>query len=78
MKGEKIIKQNNYENAEKFTYSQFFKNLADICYELDIPTPVHLKTHIFNYAKFRTVRFLPRDFTEQPDFDKLILENISF
>ena len=38
MKGEKIIKQYNYENAEKFTYSHFFKYLADICYELDIPT----------------------------------------
>ena len=73
MKGEKIIKQYNYENAEKFTYSHFFTYL-----ELDIPTPVLLKTHIFNYAKFRTVRFLPRDFTEQPDFDKLILDNISF
>lgn len=78
MKGEKIIKQYNYVNTEKFAYSDFFKYLAEICYELDIPTPVLLKTHIFNYAKFRTVRFLPRDFTEQPEFDKLILDNISF
>jgi hypothetical protein len=78
MKGEKIIKQLNYEGKEKFTYSHFFSYLAEICYELDIPTPVLLKTHIFSYAKFRTVRFLPRDFTEQPEFDRLILDNISF
>ena len=40
------------------------------------PTPVLIKTHIFNYAKFNTVRFLPRDFAESVDFDKLVLDNI--
>ena len=72
----KITKQLTYERDEKFTYSQFFSYLADICEELDIATPVLLKTHIFNYAKFNTVRFIPRDFAESVDFDKLILENI--
>lgn len=76
IKGEKIIKQMTYESNEKFVYSQFFKYLADICEELDAATPVLLKTHIFNYAKFGTVRFLPRDFAEAVDFDKLVLENI--
>lgn len=75
--GEKIKKQLTYEREDKFTYSQFFNYLSDICEGLDIPTPILLKTHIFNYAKFRTVRFLPRDFAEPPDFDKLVLENIS-
>ncbi len=56
---------------------RIFGYLSDICEELDIPTPVMLKTHIFNYAKFRTVKFLPRDFTETPEFDKLVIENIS-
>lgn len=76
MKGEKIIKQLTYEREDKFTYSQFFVYLSDICEGLDIATPILLKTHIFNFAKFSTVRFLPRDFTETPDFDKLVLENI--
>lgn len=75
--GEKIVKQITYERDEKFVYSSFFCYLSDICEELDIPMPVMLKTHIFNYAKFRTVKFLPRDFTETPEFDKLIIENIS-
>lgn len=74
---EKIIKQITYERDEKFTYSDFWKYVSDICEELDISTPIVLKSHIFNYAKFRTVKFLPRDFTEKPDFDKLIIENIS-
>lgn len=73
---EKIVKQLTYESDDKFVYSQFFKYLSDICEELDVATPVLMKTHIFNYAKFNTVRFIPRDFAESVDFDKLILENI--
>lgn len=75
--GEKIVKQITYESMDRFTYSRFFEYLSDICGELDIPTPILLKTHIFNYAKFRTVRFLPRDFAETPEFDKLVLDNIT-
>ncbi len=75
--GEKITQQITYERDEKFVYSQFFSYLSDICEELDIPTPILLKTHIFGYAKFRTVRFTARDFAETPEFDKLVLENIT-
>lgn len=77
LKGEKIVKQITYERDEKFVYSSFFSYLSDICEELDISTPIMLKTHIFNYAKFRTVRFLPRDFAETPEFDKLVIENVT-
>lgn len=72
----KIVKQLTYEREDKFAYSRFFEYLADICEGLDIATPILLKAHIFNYAKFNTVRFLPRDFAETPEFDKLILENL--
>lgn len=75
--GEKIVKQITYQRDEKFTYSLFFNYLSDICEELDIATPILIKTHIFNYAKFGTVRFLPRDFAEHPEFDKLVIENIT-
>ncbi len=72
----KIEKQLTYERVDKFTYSQFFTYLADICEELDICTPVLLKTHIFNFAKFNTVRFIARDFAESIDFDKLVVDKI--
>ncbi len=73
----KIAKQFVYENdEEKLTYSHFFNYLADICRELDAPTPVLLKTHIFNFAKFNHVRFYPRDFVEGVDFDYLLLEHL--
>lgn len=75
--GEKIVKQLTYERDDKFSYSEFFNYLSDICESLDIATPILLKTHIFNYAKFRTVKFLPRDFADAPEFDKLVLDNIS-
>lgn len=77
IKGEKIINQVTYRRDDKFTYSDFWKYISDICEELDISTPIVLKTHIFSYAKFRTVKFLPRDFAETPDFDKLVIDNIT-
>ena len=72
----KTEKQIVYENEEKLTYSHFMDYLFYFCYELDVSTPVLLKTHIFNFAKFNHVRFLPRDFVESVDFDYLLLENI--
>ena len=71
-----IKQQMVYENAEKLTYSHFFDYLVEICQQLDIPTPVLTKTHIFNFAKFNHVKFLPRDFVETLDYDYLFLENI--
>ena len=72
----KIQKQFVYEKQARLTYSRFFDSLSDICHELDIPTPVLLKTHIFNFAKFNHVKFIPRDFVESLDYDQLFLENI--
>ena len=76
MKDDHIEKQTVYESTEKFTYSCFFRYLADICDALDVPTPVLLKAHIMNYAKFNHAVFRPRDFMESVDFDKLLLENL--
>lgn len=73
---EKIVKQTVYEGDE-FSYADFFTHLSAICDELDIPTPILLRAHIVNYAKFRHVVFRPRDFLDPPPFDKLVLENIS-
>lgn len=63
-------------NRTKNSIIRFLSYLMDICHEMDIPTPVLLKTHIFNFAKFNHVKFLPRDFVESVDFDCLLLENI--
>ena len=73
----KIIRQTVYQSDEKFTYTHFFNYLTDICEVLDMATPILLKTHIFNYAKFSTVTFIARDFAEPIDFDKFVLDNIT-
>lgn len=69
------MKQFVYEREGTTDYSIFFEYVRDICEALDIPTPVLIKTHLFNYAKYNTVRFTADDFVEKTDFDKLVLEN---
>ena len=74
--GGKIIKQCVYEKVESMDYSLFFDHVREICETLDIPTPVIVKTHLFNYAKYRCLKFKPDDFMESVSFDRLVLENI--
>ena len=73
----KIVKDFVYENQKNMVYSQFIDHLIDICYALDAPTPILIKQHIFSYAKYNVVKFLPSDFAETVDFDKMVLENIN-
>ena len=75
MKKSKIEKQFVFEKEGQIDYSEFFDYLREICENLDIPTPVLIKTHLFNYAKYNTLRFKKDDFVEVIDFDKLVLEN---
>lgn len=72
---DKIIQQCVYEHLGTTDYSLFYSYVRDICEILDCPTPVILKSHIFSYAKYNTVKFVPSDFVEKVDFDKLVLEN---
>ncbi len=76
-RNDRIDSQTVYESERKFTYSEFFRYLSEICSSLDVPTPVLLKPHIFQYAKFNHVVFRPSDFIEKVNFQKLVLENIS-
>ena len=73
---DRIAIQTVYESEKKFSYADFFRYVADICTSLDVPTPVLLKPHLFQYAKFNHVVFRPSDFMEKVDFQKLVLENI--
>ena len=75
VKDDKILRQYMFETEGVTDYSLFFDYLEDICSHLDVGTPVLLKTHLFNYAKYNTVKFIKDDFVEKIDFDKLVLEN---
>lgn len=75
IKKDKILKQFVLEKTENMDYSDFFEYLREICENLDISTPVLIKSHLFSYAKYNNVRFTQSDFVEKIDFDKLVLEN---
>lgn len=75
IKENKIISQCVYEKEQNIDYSEFFDYVREICEKLECPTPVIIKTHLFNYAKYNTVKFIKDDFMEKIDFDKLVLEN---
>lgn len=72
----KIERQFVYENEGRYVHHEFFDYVSEICYALDVPTPVILKAHVVNFAKFNHVKFTPRDFVESVDFDALFLERI--
>lgn len=72
----KIASQYVFERDNEIDYSEFFDYVREICENLDIPTPVVIKTHLFNFAKYNVLRFGADDFLEPIPFDKLVLENI--
>ena len=76
IKNDKIINQTVFEKIGHMDYSEFFDYVREICDTLDIPTPVIIKTHLFNYAKYNVLRFKKDDFVENINFDKLVLENV--
>ena len=76
MKNDKIVKQYVFEKFEEMDYSEFFNYVSEICTNLDIPTPVIIKTHLFIYAKYNVLRFSADDFLESINFDRLVLENL--
>ena len=75
MVNHKIKKDLLYETIENYSRESFFDHLAEMCHQLDIPTPVLIDAHFYNYENFNNIKFLPRDFVEQVNCDQLILEN---
>lgn len=71
----KIKKDIIYESIENYSRETFFDHVSEICYQLNIPTPVLINAHYNTYENFNNIKFLPRDFVESVDFDYLIFEN---
>ena len=77
LKDGKIVKQAVYEYDGKMDYAEFHRHVYEACRLIDEPSPVIVKPHIFNYAKYNHVKFLPDDFVESVSFDKMMLENVA-
>mgnify|MGYP003465010568 CR=1 FL=1 len=77
VKGHKITKSFIYESIDNFHEETFYLHIQELCQKIDIPTPVILKFHVDNYINFNNCVFIPRDFVESINFDKLIIEDAS-
>lgn len=77
VKDNKTIQKLDFKKDENMQWADFYGYVREICHEMDLPTPVIVKTHLFNFAKFNYVRFLKRDFLENVDFDYLMIENVN-
>ena len=76
-KDHKIVRQVTLNTrAETMDYSLFFDYISEIAHSLDSPSPVVIKPHIFNFAKFNFVKFTESDFVEKINFDYLMVELI--
>ena len=71
----KITRSYIYESIDNFSEETIRKHIEKICHEIDIPTPIILKSHITSYVDFNNTTFLSRDFVESIDFEKFIIEN---
>lgn len=75
MTDHKIQKDIIYETIENYSRDTFFDHLSEICYLLNIPTPVILDNHYHSFENFNNTKFSPNDFIESVNFDYLVLEN---
>lgn len=77
----KLLVDNNiqkdliYKSDLPLTYENFNIYLTELCNLLDIPTPVVLKYHYFNYFRYHNAVFKQEDFIQSLDYDQLRIEN---
>lgn len=72
---DKIIKSKTVKVDAKNT--TFFDMLKDLCSTLNIPTPVLLDKHVYDFNMFNMCIFRKDDFIEEVVFDKFLLEHIA-
>lgn len=75
--GDKITRDYMYTLNEPFDESKMFEYICEITRAMDIPTPIILKSHVYNFVHFNIARFLRREYVEDVDFDFFTIENAS-
>ena len=69
---EKIMKSKTVKVGTETT--TFFDMLANLCHLLNIPTPVLLNKHVYDFNVFGICTFKPDDFIEEVTFDRFVIE----
>lgn len=77
MLGDKITRSYMYELGEPFDEEHLFTYISEITHAMDIPTPIILKSHVYNFVHFNIAKFLRREYVEDVDFDFFVIENSS-
>ena len=72
LSAERVLKSKTIVVDEKNT--SFFDMLKDLCHTLNIPTPVLLDKHVYDFNLFNICTFKPDDFIESVDFNQFVLE----
>lgn len=71
---DKIVK--NKTISVDASTTTFFDMLKELCTSLNIPTPVLLDKHVYDFNLFNMCTFKPSDFVESVIFDKFTLEHL--
>ena len=75
LKDNKILIDTVYKDKTVMTQDTVKEELREICYKLDIPTPMLIGIQYRHLVKFNTLTLLEKDFIENIDFDKFVIEN---
>lgn len=75
IKNERIVKNCVLEIDESNT--SFFDMLKNMCEKLNIPTPVLLDKHVYDFNVFNMSTFKPDDFIESVKFNRLTLQLVN-
>ncbi|MCH5161969.1 MAG: hypothetical protein J1G38_00575 [Clostridiales bacterium] len=73
--GDKITRNYMYTLDGPFDEARLFEYVCDITHALDIPTPIILQSHVYNFVHFNICKFLKSEFVDEVDFDFFTLEN---
>lgn len=74
-KGDKITRSYMYTLDGPFEDERMFEYVCDIVRAMDIPTPIILNNHLYNFTHFNICKFLASEFIDDVDFDFFTLEN---
>lgn len=74
LKHNKMIESYMVQYDMELTHEAVFDGLYEICKKFDIARPIVLDKHKRDMNDFLLMRFLPQDFIEDVDFDRLEIE----
>ena len=76
MKGDKMIFDTLEKNDLPLSRDEYERMLSELCHTANLSTPISLAPHFLSLVRFNITEYLPRDFVESVEFDKVIVENV--